>query len=401
MDSNIGLAIQCVGILLIMLLSLFMRRSIRTIALKYWTTAWTSLALALLSLFIGFQVVNDKKIFYSIYFLGEYVFGMMFLAGCRQHATGARLGLKMGYLLAVLFAIAALLPYASADFNDLFMVQATIMAGLFAAAYLALREAQPRKQRSPGVQVMSFALLLLSIDFIHYLPMFGARKGLWGITIPTGYLKYTSIFDLILEILLGFGTIMVLMESVRHEVERANGQLLQVRDRLELLAQMDPLTEALNRHAFHSLISENESASRSASGSIAVIDIDNLKPINDTLGHPAGDIAIRAVATAIRSLIRADDMLFRWGGDEFLVLMFKLRVSEAGKRMQRLNTVLAQKSNPWNSIPMKVTVSHGVAGFESLSVLAQAIEQADKEMYRRKQEVRAAKKHLEVVHLTD
>ena len=249
---------------------------------------------------------------------------------------------------------------------------------------------------------MSFALLLLSIDFLHYLPMFGARKGLWGITIPTGYLKFTSIFDLILEILLGFGTIMVLMESVRHEVERANGQLLRVRDRLELLAQMDPLTEALNRHAFHSLISENESGRvKNTSGSIAVIDIDNLKPINDTLGHPSGDKAIRAVATAIRSVIRADDMLFRWGGDEFLVLMFQLHVTDAGKRMQKLNSILAQNSSHWNSIPMRVTVSHGVAGFDSLSVLAQAIEHADKEMYRRKQELRRAGKQLEVVHLTD
>ncbi|PWT81679.1 MAG: hypothetical protein C5B44_03410 [Acidobacteria bacterium] len=325
----------------------------------------------------------------------------MFLAGCRQHAIGARVG-KTAYLLILFVAIAAVLPYASADFNDLFMVQATIMAGLFAAAYLALRKVEPRKERSPGVQVMSFALLLLSIDFLHYLPMFGARKGLWGITIPTGYLKFTSIFDLILEILLGFGTIMVLMESVRHEVERANGQLLRVRDRLELLAQMDPLTEALNRHAFHSLISENESGRvKNTSGSIAVIDIDNLKPINDTLGHPSGDKAIRAVATAIRSVIRADDMLFRWGGDEFLVLMFKLHVTDAGKRMQKLNSILVQNSNHWNSIPMRVTVSHGVAGFESLSALAQAIEHADKEMYRRKQELRRAGKQLEVVHLTD
>jgi len=391
MDSNVGLAIQCVGILLVTLLSLFMRRSIRTGALKYWTTGWASLALALLCLFIGFRTVTDQKLFFSLYFFGEYIFGLMFVAGCRNHVNGTRLGKKVVYLLLVFVTIAALLPYASADFNDLFMVQATIMAGLFAASFLALR-AEPSRKRSPGVQVMSFALLLLAIDFLHYLPLFAARKGLWGMTVPSAYLQYTSIFDLILEILLGFGTTMVLMEGVRREVEVVNGQLVKVRDRLELLAQMDPLTEALNRHAFHSLLSRSEDGSESnTAGSVAVIDIDNLKPINDTFGHPAGDKAIRAVATGIRSIIRADDMLFRWGGDEFLVLMFKLRVTETGRRMERLNEILAQSRSQWTSLPIKVTVSHGVAGFESLGVLAQAIEHADKAMYKRKHERRDAK----------
>lgn len=396
MDSNVGLAIQCVGILLVTLLSLFMRRSIRTGALKYWTTGWACLALALLSLFIGFRTVEDQKLFFSFYFFGEYIFGLMFVAGCRNHVSGARLSKKVIYLLLIFVTIAVLLPYASDDFNDLFMVQATIMAGLFAASYLALR-AEPTRKRSPGVQVMSFALLLLAIDFLHYLPLFAARKGLWGMTVPSAYLQYTSIFDLILEILLGFGTTMVLMEGVRREVETVNGQLVKVRDRLELLAQMDPLTEALNRHAFHSLLSRNESGTEAdTSGSVAVIDIDNLKPINDTLGHPSGDKAIRAVATAIRSLIRADDMLFRWGGDEFLVLMFKLRVTDASRRMQQVNDRLAQNSNQWTSIPMKVTVSHGVAGFESLSVLAQAIERADQAMYKRKHELRNARDKVAV-----
>ncbi len=106
---------------------------------------------------------------------------------------------------------------------------------------------------------MSAALLLLAIGFLHYVPVFGARKGLWGITVPLSYLQYTSVFDLLFEILLGFGTVMVLMEGVRREVEMANKKLLQARDQLELLVQMDPLTEALNRHAFHSLLRRPES----------------------------------------------------------------------------------------------------------------------------------------------
>ena len=68
---------------------------------------------------------------------------------------------------------------------------------------------------------MSAALLLLAIGFLHYVPVFGARKGLLGITVPSRYLQYTSILDLLFEMLLGFGTVMVLMENVRREVEMA------------------------------------------------------------------------------------------------------------------------------------------------------------------------------------
>src|SRR4029079_16405129 len=143
------------------------------------------------------------------------------------------------------------------------------------------------------------------------------------------------------------------MEGVRSEVEMANRKLTEARDQLELLVQMDPLTEALNRHAFHSLLRRPEAGHDTAtSGSVAVLDIDNLKPINDTWGHTAGDRAIRAVARAMRSLIRADDMLFRWGGDEFLVLMFKLSEEETSRRMQKLNAILEENCGKWMGTPV-------------------------------------------------
>ncbi len=389
MDSNVGLAIQCIGILLITLLSLFMQASIKSASLKYWTAAWASLSLSLMSLFIGFHVPFNQKVFYSLYFFGEYLFGLLFIAGCRNYVAGAYLSRKHCYFLIPAFAVAALLPQMSLDFNDLFMVHATTIAALFATSFFTLRSGSRSAEPSPGIRVMSAALLLLAIGFLHYLPVFGARKGLWGITVPASYLQFTSVFDLLFEVLLGFGTVMVLMERVRREVEMANKKLLQARDQLELLAQMDPLTEALNRHAFHSLLRTPEGGQEAkASGSVAVLDIDNLKPINDTLGHTAGDKAIRAVARAMRSLVRADDMLFRWGGDEFLVLMFKLPEAEASRRMEKLNQILEENCSRWTGMPITVTVSHGVAGFNSLPDLGQAIEAADKAMYAQRHHVR-------------
>ncbi|HEY6660408.1 MAG TPA: GGDEF domain-containing protein [Pyrinomonadaceae bacterium] len=389
MNANVGLAIQCVGVLLITLLSIFMRSSIKSNALKYWTASWASLAVSLVILFIAFHIAAGQTILYSCYFFGEYLFGLLFIAGCRSQMMGASLTRKHIYLLIPALAVALILPHASRDFNDLFMIHAAILSVLFMLSFFTLRAGSRHEEPSAGIRVMSAALLLLAIGFLHYVPVFGARKGLWGITIPLSYLQYTSVFDLLFETLLGFGTVMMLMESVRREVEMANRKLLQARDQLELLVQMDPLTEALNRHAFHSLLRRPEAGQDVVtSGSVAVLDIDNLKPINDTMGHTAGDKAIRAVARATRSLVRADDMLFRWGGDEFLVLMFKLPQPEASRRMEKLNKILDENCQRWTGMPLTVTVSFGVAGFTSLTDLGQAIEQADKAMYARRNLVR-------------
>lgn len=400
MDSNVGLAIQCIGILLLTLLSLFMRSTIRSASLRYWTASWASLSVALLSLFIAFRLQPAQKLFYSVYFFGEYLFGLLFIAGCRNQVASAKLRKRHAYALVPALAVAFVLPYLSRDFNDLFMIHALLVAALFTTAFITLRKAFKSDEPSAGIRVMSTALLLLTIAFLHYVPVFGARKGLWGVTVPASYLQYTSVFDLLFEILLGFGTVMVLMETVRHEVEHANRKLTEARDQLELLVQMDPLTEALNRHAFHSLLRRPEKGQESkTSGSVAVIDIDNLKPINDTFGHTVGDKAIRAVARAMRSLVRADDMLFRWGGDEFLVLMFNLPQEEALRRLEKLNLILEEHGGRWTSVPITVTVSYGVAGFNSLTDLGEAIETADKAMYAQRNQTR--RKYLPQTNAND
>lgn len=317
MDSNVGLAIQCVGVLLITLLPKFMRSAIKSNALRYWTASWAFLSVSLLSLFLGSRLAGKQPLLYSAYFFGEYVFALLFIAGCRFQALDVSLTRKHGYYLLPAVVVALVLPYASHDFNVLFLIHASILSVLFMVSYFPL------------------------------------------------------------------------MEGVRRKMEMANRKLLDARDQLELLVQMDPLTEALNRHAFHSLLRRPESGHETASsGSVAVLDIDNLKPINDTLGHTTGDKAIRAVARAMRSLVRADDMLFRWGGDEFLVLMFKLPQPEASRRLEKLNAILEENSERWIGTKVTVSVSFGVAGFTSLTDLGQAIEQADKAMYAQRNRVR-------------
>jgi diguanylate cyclase (GGDEF)-like protein len=195
--------------------------------------------------------------------------------------------------------------------------------------------------------------------------------------------------------------VIVVMESVSIEVEAANREILAAKDKLEAMVHLDPLTEALNRHAFYSLVEREPEADTTRhgppdKGCVVVIDIDNLKPINDSFGHAAGDAAIRAVAKAIRSIIRPDDMLFRWGGDEFLVVLFNVNEQEVRRRIDGLNDLLDKSVLPGQTRPVSISVSYGLSSFLSKDSIERAIEAADDAMYRRKQSRKALGKLREL-----
>ena len=383
--SVAALTVQCAGIILVTILSFLMTKSIRRESLNYWTYAWASLALGLTLLLIAFRIPSLGRVAQPFYFLGEYAFGYLFWTGCSNRATGAKLGRSSLYLGVAAAVLACVLAFSSSNFERKFVVHATIMSCLFALAFRTIRRSGAVMSRRLGMRIMWVALLLLALDFGHYVPLF-LLTDLGRIALPISYLQYTSIYDLILEILLGFGTVMVVMDDVNGDLEAANRELTAARDRLEILARMDPLTEALNRHAFYSLTRESSRFPMGVlAGCVVVVDIDDLKPINDSIGHSAGDGVIRAVANLIRSVIRANDLLFRWGGDEFLVILFGISEADASSRIGRLNRSFESILLPGYSEALSVSVSYGVASFGSASQIEQAIDRADGQMYSSKQ----------------
>ena len=84
MDTNIALLIQLTGVILIAILTVCLQRSLKSVALKYWTYAWLSLSLALIFLRLAFEYGSQANSLYSLYFFGEYLFGFMLVTGCRS-----------------------------------------------------------------------------------------------------------------------------------------------------------------------------------------------------------------------------------------------------------------------------------------------------------------------------
>jgi diguanylate cyclase (GGDEF)-like protein len=380
--SQQGLLLQAIGILPLAVLSFLLSRSIRREYLRYFWRAWTSLAIGLFSHYFSLRFPAARAVLEPIYFLGEYVFAGFILAGCRNLATGARVGRHRLWLLVPAAALAATLAHSHDEFAVRFVPHAAIMAVLFGLGLLAVRHVPPAGRRRIGLPLLQVSLLALVALFTHYAAVLSWSR--WaGAGLPIRYLHYTSLFDLLFETLLGFGTLIVVLEREHHDLESANEQLRAARERLETMARVDPLTSSLNRHAFYSMVEGRRSAGE-ASGCVAVVDLDGLKPLNDTFGHSAGDAAIRAVARAIRQVVRADDLVFRWGGDEFLVVLFGVSEEEANRRLDRLDAMLGFVPVPGAKKPLAVPVSAGVAAFPAVDRLEKALEMADQTMYRRK-----------------
>ncbi|HSD66182.1 MAG TPA: GGDEF domain-containing protein [Vicinamibacteria bacterium] len=377
-----ALLLQAIGVVPLAALSALLSHSIRRDYLGSFWRAWWSLAIALFSLYFSRRLPGARPALEALYFLGEYVFAGFILAGCRNLATGARASRRWLWLLLPLAALAAALAHLHDELAVRFIPHAAIMAVLFALALHAVRHVPPARRGRIGTPLLQLSLLALVALFAHYVPVLAWAQ--WtGATLPGAYARYASLLDLLLETLLGFGTLIVVLEREHRELELANDQLRAAQEKLETMARVDPLTASLNRHAFYSMI-EGHRATGEASGCVAVVDLDALKRINDTLGHGAGDAAIRAAARAIRQVVRADDLVFRWGGDEFLVVLFGVSEEEARRRLAGLDAMLAVVPIPGSREPVAVTVSVGVAAFAVVADLEKALEAADERMYRRK-----------------
>ena len=337
MDSKIGLIIQLNGVVLITILSLCLRRSLKVIALRYWTMAWLSLSFALICLRLGFSYQELSSFLFTYYFLGEYLFGFLLVIGCRS-LTGEFELKPRTELFFIPFVIAAIvLPYAAADFNDVFNIHSLIMAGFYATAFYNLGRS---KESTFGWRVMHVSLALLALDFFVYAIVFSARN----VSIfRTDFLSYNSVIDLVLQTALGFGMVIILLERVLNVFRDTNEQLLSTQRRLEQLVHTDPLTAAFNRHAFYGFMRKQGEDGSTSSGCVGFFDIDDLKAINDCFGHAAGDMVIRSVVRSIREIIRAEDLIYRWGGDEFFVIMVSMNAAMAENRMTRLESLVGKR----------------------------------------------------------
>jgi len=173
------------------------------------------------------------------------------------------------------------------------------------------------------------------------------------------------------------------------ELQREVDERKQAQTALERLATIDTLTGLANRRYFLELAERAVYQARRYSRplSVVMIDVDNFKHINDTFGHAAGDQVLTNIARRMQSVLRRSDILGRYGGDEFVVLLPETGQEGARRMTERLRAAVAQTVEKMGEMDMPVSLSVGVSSsYDTTDVsLEVLLQRADKALYTSKQ----------------
>ncbi|WP_168200020.1 GGDEF domain-containing protein [Acetobacter vaccinii] len=230
-----------------------------------------------------------------------------------------------------------------------------------------------------------------------------SQFGLWmshkGQALFKGTNEYSLIKDKIRQIDLlvegmqdGSVDTMVLTADLKKNVSEFNFLINRAFHSIESIQNgLDPLTKMLNRRFLDTVI-QNEisfSIANDKKFSLVMLDIDHFKNINDSRGHLVGDEVLRFVADIIMKSLRANDFVFRYGGEEFLIVLTEASSEEARKCAERIRTdVAATPIFLSDNDKVSVTLSGGVSTFDEQTRTKVIINQADQALYQAKRQGR-------------
>lgn len=176
------------------------------------------------------------------------------------------------------------------------------------------------------------------------------------------------------------------LQTMRDRASQTDEELVKLHqelDRVSIQARHDPLTGALNRKGLEEAVEREISSVRRKDTPLcmSLLDIDNFKKLNDTLGHATGDGALTHLATVARECMRPQDTLARYGGEEFVILLPDTPLDKGIEAMTRLQRELTKRFFLAGTEKVLITFSAGVAQLAPDETGADAIKRADKAMY--------------------
>jgi diguanylate cyclase (GGDEF)-like protein len=370
-------AAQLVSVLMIALFYATLARQLRRAEVVWWARGWWC-NLAALALAFGYWFYTPPPlgavVLRSLYVGAKIAYAVLLIEGAwaLREPGGTWLSRRtLGVLVAATVLLAAVFL---SDINLVGIGTHGTLGVLFLWCGVVLFRERANLTAWLGIAFLargSFAL----IESIAY----GANTlpaGTFSVDLTSGialFLGAHSSIDLAAEWLLALGGTVALASRGQQELQSANEGLLCVQGELRRLVDVDPLTELSNRRAL-------PEAFRDAfeSGAVLVFcDIDDFKQVNDTYGHPAGDVCLQRFAGALRTTFRPTDVIVRYAGDEFLAVCKGMDLATANARVERLRARLTDGAR--NEIPLEF--SAGVVELRPHQDAEEALSEADAAMY--------------------
>lgn len=255
------------------------------------------------------------------------------------------------------------------------------------------------------VMIVQSAFMLAVIAFELALLLPGMLHGVFGVGRMAQYIGVASLLYFCLLCLYGWVVHRQLRHGVRASVQasllnedlmaanmraanaldalkREHRQLQQALQTIERMAHVDELTQLPNRRAAMAALKQLVDANQPAA--LVLLDVDHFKQVNDTYGHHAGDAVLRGVAERMLACLRQEDLLARFGGEEFVVILPDTEPADAASLAQRLCDTLAAQALPIEGGSLLVTASFGVTPHRHGEALHGWLARADAAMYQSK-----------------
>jgi diguanylate cyclase (GGDEF)-like protein len=217
--------------------------------------------------------------------------------------------------------------------------------------------------------------------------------GFLAILFPAAFLKHDNVhleFTVSRPLAVGLITLLALLNtylvSKRLEIRRLREDLISSTIQQELVRQQsftDPLTEVYNRHSLEDIAGRFISHARrlKSSLSLLLIDVDRFKDVNTRFGHLTGDVVLADTAALLKSSVRGSDAVFRYGGDEFLIILADTSRTGAAKVIERIRAYLLDWNRAATLEGFELNLSIGVSEWSDDMTLDQLLDEADREMY--------------------
>ena len=361
-----------------------------------WVNAWIAITVAISAVLARYVFVDRfapgatdssaaVRALYFVYQAAKLIAFVFFVRGTVMYVAGGRgntgiYGRRSLFVGAIIVAAASAL-FAQSGLNEMVIWQslfAVPMLGYCGSALLWL----PKSRRTLGTVVTGVGFSMLAGLWLVYGGAFALAIG--GGTAPlaqaaTTFVQFNPYFDLLLDVLLGYGMVVMLMEDSKREVSDAQAELRMSHDRMSRAAMFDSLTDSLNRRAYVEGVGLE--MARATFGVVVMADIDNLKQVNDQHGHVVGDLLIRRCADVLRSALRPYDKLYRWGGDEFLLIVPSAHSADLLGRLRAALMTAEAVESPMDGRIVRLDVSIGGADYASAEEINAAIDKADLAMY--------------------
>ena len=251
----------------------------------------------------------------------------------------------------------------------------TVWQAMGACRYFSLA----RSQRLVGPLITGLGVTGMAVVNAAALAVAAFAGGIDAVSTRVFYFYFISAAVLVL------GMHLLIFEDVIEELRRAATELARSRDEMKAMANTDPLTRCFNRRFLYEIAEHELEQHRryKLPLSLLYLDVDHFKAINDQRGHHTGDEVLITMGAILNELTRKGDFVFRWGGDEFLV-MLSAAESDARIKAEQIRQAFVESAIVQN-LPDGVDVSIGIVAVPpETKDLNPLIDQADREMYRRK-----------------